>query len=71
MAKPCINMRGKALRRLIAFVGAAAFVLQGYDQAVANGLLTLPTFISTFPQTDTINTMAAQKSHNANVQGKS
>jgi hypothetical protein len=70
MAKPFVAVRGKSLRLLIAFVGATAFVLQGYDQAVANGLLTLPTFISTFPQTDTINTTGAQKSQNANVQGR-
>lgn len=69
MAKELITMRGNALRRLIAFVGAAAFVLQGYDQSVMNGLLTLSTFLETFPETDTTNTKGSQKSRNANVQG--
>lgn len=35
----------------MSIIAATAFALQGYDQAVANGLLTLPTFLSTFPQT--------------------
>ena len=71
MSKGIFGLRGKALEILIALVGATAFLLQGYDQAVANGLLTLDTFITTFPQTDTINTTGAQKSHNANIKGQS
>ncbi len=65
------NLRGKALTRTLGIVGATAFCLQAYDQAVANGLLTLPTFISVFPQIDTSSPdlSDAQKSHNATVQG--
>ncbi len=64
-----IKLRGPRLSLLVGFVGAMAFLLQGYDQArdvecyqcycltilqaVINGLLTLPTWESTFPSIDT------------------
>ncbi|KAL1979247.1 hypothetical protein VTN96DRAFT_6399 [Rasamsonia emersonii] len=63
------KLRGRSLSLVIGIVGALAFMLQGYDQAVANGLLTVDSFIQTFPQTDTVNTSGAQKSHNATIQG--
>ncbi|CAL5875114.1 uncharacterized protein PFLUO_LOCUS9418 [Penicillium psychrofluorescens] len=63
------KLRGKSLGRVIGVVGAVGFVLQGYDQAVANGLLTLGSFIAVFPQIDTVNTTGAQKSHNSTIQG--
>ncbi|KAJ5175504.1 uncharacterized protein N7482_001381 [Penicillium canariense] len=61
--------RGKSLSRAIGLVGAFGFVLQGYDQAVANGLLTLGSFITVCPQVDTVNTTGSQKSHNSTIQG--
>ncbi|CAI7567773.1 unnamed protein product [Penicillium pancosmium] len=63
------TLRGKSLGRVIGLVGAVGFVLQGYDQAVANGLLTLGSFIAIFPQIDTVNTHGSQKSHNSTIQG--
>lgn len=63
------TLRGKSLSRVIGLVGAVGFVLQGYDQAVANGLLTLGSFIAIFPQIDTVNTSGSQKSHNSTIQG--
>ena len=63
------TIRGKRLSRLVAIIGAFAFCLQGYDQAVANGLLTLPSFIKLFPQIDTVTTSGTTKSHNATIQG--
>lgn len=47
------------------------FFLFGYDQGVMGGLLTLPTFVSIFPEMDTISEhlTAAQKSRNSTVQG--
>lgn len=63
------KLRGKKLSRVISIIGAIGFILQGYDQAVANGLLTLPSFIRVFPQIDTLNTKGAQKSHNSTIQG--
>lgn len=63
------TLRGRSLGRIIGLVGAVGFVLQGYDQAVANGLLTLDSFISVFPEIDTVNTHGSQKSHNSTIQG--
>lgn len=47
------GMRGKRLRYALALTGATAWILQGYDQALMNGLLTLPTFENSFPQIKT------------------
>lgn len=54
---------------VIGLVGAVGFILQGYDQAVANGLLTLGSFIAVFPQIDTVNTSGSEKSQNSTIQG--
>ena len=66
------NLRGKSLTRLLGVVGALAFTLQGYDQAVANGLLTMNSFVKVFPQIDTSNPdlSVSQKSHNSTIQGQ-
>jgi hypothetical protein len=66
------NLRGKWLTRLLGVVGALAFTLQGYDQAVANGLLTMNSFIKVFPQIDTSSARLneSQKSHNSTIQGQ-
>lgn len=63
------NVRGVALQRLVACLGAVAFLLQGYDQSIMNGLLTLPSFIQVLPQIDTLSTTGAQQAQNANIQG--
>ncbi|KAK1996596.1 general substrate transporter [Colletotrichum falcatum] len=47
---PYFGLRGKPLGVLLSIVAATAFALQGYDQAVMNGLLTLDTFGRQFPQ---------------------
>ncbi|OBT72738.1 hypothetical protein VF21_09004 [Pseudogymnoascus sp. 05NY08] len=44
------GLRGSVLRIVMSLVAATAFALQGYDQAVMNGLLSLPTFLYVFPQ---------------------
>ncbi|CAI7587366.1 unnamed protein product [Penicillium glandicola] len=63
------KLKGKSLSLVIGLVGAVGFILQGYDQAVANGLLTLGSFIAVFPQIDTVNTSGSVKSHNSTIQG--
>ncbi|CRL30578.1 Sugar/inositol transporter [Penicillium camemberti] len=63
------KLRGKSLSLVIGLVGAVGFILQGYDQAVANGLLTLGSFIAVFPQIDTVNTSGSEKAHNSTIQG--
>ncbi|CAG8312614.1 unnamed protein product [Penicillium salamii] len=63
------KLRGKSLSRVIGLIGAVGFVLQGYDQAVSNGLLTLGSFIAVFPQIDTVHTTGSEKSYNSTIQG--
>lgn len=53
------GFRGKSLSTVLSIVAATAFALQGYDQAVMNGLLTLDTFKHQFPWIK-----------NANIEGK-
>lgn len=45
--------------------------LFGYDQGVMGGLLTLSTFVETFPEMDTVSKhlTAEQKSKNSTIQG--
>jgi hypothetical protein len=63
------ELRGPRLSLAVGIVGALGFMLQGYDQAVTNGLLTLDSFVKTFPTIDTVNTTGAQESHNSTIQG--
>lgn len=63
------GLRGRRLSLAVGFVGAVGFMLQGFDQAVANGLLTLNSFVKTFPQMDTVNTSGAVEAHNSLIQG--
>lgn len=42
-----------SLGLVVGTIGATAFLLQGYDQGVMNGLLTLPTFERRFPSINT------------------
>ena len=44
------GLRGRPLAVVVSLVAATAFMLQGYDQAVMNSLVTLPTFDSVFPE---------------------
>lgn len=62
--------RGASLQRIIATIGAVAFLLQGYNQSMMNGLLTLPAFNKLIPESDTINTEGAVKAHHAKIQGR-
>lgn len=63
------DLRGRTLTVVVSVIGAMGFALQGYDQAVANGLLTLKSFMRTFPAIDTVNTTGAVKSRNSTIQG--
>lgn len=68
---PYWGLRGKSLNQAVASLAGMGFFLFGYDQGVMGGLLTLPTFVSIFPEMDTISEhlTAAQKSRNSTVQG--
>lgn len=43
--------------------------LFGYDQGVMGGLLTLPSFVRTFPEIDVVNASPAESDHVALIQG--
>lgn len=64
------NLRGPAL--LSAQTWAAilpAYILFGWNNAVAGPLLDLPSWVQTFPKIDTVNTTGHLKDHNAKLQG--
>ncbi|KAK9462154.1 general substrate transporter [Lipomyces oligophaga] len=65
------GLRGKHLNVYLAFVAGLGFFLFGYDQGVTGGLLTLETFITTFPEMDTTSDSLSEstQSHNSTIQG--
>ncbi|PYH78796.1 general substrate transporter [Aspergillus uvarum CBS 121591] len=67
---PYFGLRGSQLERAVMWlVVCPAFVCYGYNQAVTGGLLTLESFIRTFPQMNTLTTTGAQQSYNSTIQG--
>lgn len=69
---PYFGLRGSALSRaIICLVVCPAFITYGYNLSVAGGLLTLESFVETFPQIDTVNTTGAQQHYNSTIQGMS
>lgn len=67
---PYLGLRGSALSRAIIWlVVCPAFFCYGYNLSVAGGLLTLDSFIKTFPQLDTITTDGEQQHYNSTIQG--
>lgn len=68
--KPYFGLRGTPLNvATILLVVCPAFLCYGCNQAVAGGLLTLESFVDTFPQVDTIHTTGGQPHFNSNIQG--
>lgn len=64
------GLRGYKLNVAIAVVAGTDFALFGYDQGVMGGLLTLPSFLEVFPQTNVQNPPEGWSSSRAsNVQG--
>lgn len=61
-------LTGTRLQLALAITGAVAWVLQGYDQALMNGLLTLPSFTATFPSIDT--STSALKAKHSTLEGQ-
>ncbi|KAG7747217.1 hypothetical protein KL929_002982 [Ogataea haglerorum] len=62
------NLRGTKLSIAIALAGASAWILQGYDQAIMNGLLTMKTFEKQFPTLNT-NRPGVNKQHATVIEG--
>ncbi|KAJ7171731.1 putative MFS sugar transporter [Mycena crocata] len=65
-----LGLRGKSLNAALVWaVIMPAYLLFGYNNGVAGGLLDLPAWVEQFPQIDTDNTKGAQKTHNSHIQG--
>ena len=65
-----LGLRGSRLINfMILVVVCPAYILLGYNNAVFGGLLTLPSFLSTFPSIDTVNTSGSTAAENARIQG--
>ncbi|CAL5874528.1 uncharacterized protein PFLUO_LOCUS8824 [Penicillium psychrofluorescens] len=72
--KPYFGLRGTRLNIVISLVAGLDFLLFGYDQGVMGGLLTLNSFVTTFPEIDTTaagekGLSPAQTSRRSTVQG--
>ncbi|KAH9814335.1 general substrate transporter [Melampsora americana] len=70
---PYWGLQAEPLNLAIATLAGIGFLLFGYDQGVMGGLLTLPTFVATFPELDTTSAFltSEQKKRNSTVQGVS
>ncbi|MCJ1307675.1 hypothetical protein MMC25_001323 [Agyrium rufum] len=69
-----LGLTGTKLNIAIAILAGLDFFLFGYDQGVLGGLLTLNSFVKTFPQIDTTDAGTAgltpsQKNHRSTIQG--
>jgi len=65
-----LGFRGKALSHaMIWILIMPAYLLFGFNNGVAGGLLSMPAFVKQFPRTDTVNTTGDLKTHNSRIQG--
>ncbi|KAL2204277.1 general substrate transporter [Sarocladium strictum] len=63
-------LRGRKLQMAqIWAVILPCYILFGFNNAVAGGFLSLPSWVATFPQLDTVHTVGAAKDHNSTLQG--
>ncbi|KAJ7037429.1 putative MFS sugar transporter [Mycena alexandri] len=70
MMQQYFGLRGKSLNAALVWaVIMPSYLLFGYNNGVAGGLLDLPAWVALFPQIDTVNTTGAQKAHNSHIQG--
>ncbi|CRG87564.1 Sugar transporter STL1 [Talaromyces islandicus] len=72
--KSYLGLRGTKLNIAVGVIAGLDFLLFGYDQGVMGGLLTLDSFIKTFPQLDTSsdaynNLSKSAQLHQSNIQG--
>lgn len=70
--KQYFGLRGPTLNRVaVLLVVWPAFGCYAYNLAVMGGLLTLDSFIETFPILDTVTTTGAKRHFNSQIQGLS
>ncbi|EKG12331.1 Sugar/inositol transporter [Macrophomina phaseolina MS6] len=64
------GLRGTRLNVAVGFIAGLDFLLFGYDQGVMGGLLTLPSFLKTFPEIDVNSgTTQGERDHISTIQG--
>lgn len=69
-SKKYFGLQGQTLGRLqMALIVAPSFILFGYNQAGIGGLITGEDWVKTFPEIDTVNATAADKSAKSTLQG--
>ncbi|RFU31238.1 hypothetical protein B7463_g5125, partial [Scytalidium lignicola] len=70
MTAKYLGLRGTRLVQfMIATIVAPTYFLLGYNNAVFGGLLTLESFVKTFPRIDTVHTTGSTQAENARIQG--
>jgi hypothetical protein len=70
MGKKYLGLRGNRLVHfMITAVVAPTYFLLGYNNAVFGGLLTLDSFVSTFPRINTIHPTRSVVTEDARIQG--
>ncbi|KAL1986050.1 hypothetical protein VTN96DRAFT_7063 [Rasamsonia emersonii] len=74
MARRFLGLRGTKLNIAIGVIAGLDFLLFGYDQGVMGGLLTLDSFIKTFPEIDTSSPAyhalsQSEQNHQSTIQG--
>lgn len=68
--KQFFGLRGQSLSYAVVAIAGIDFLLFGYDQGVMSGLLTLPSFLSVFPELDVANPPpGVSASHTSTIQG--
>lgn len=63
------GLEGTKLNIAIGVIAGIDFLLFGYDQGVMGGLLTLPSFLETFPEIDVAAAPPERQSHVSTIQG--
>ncbi|KAL1638429.1 hypothetical protein SLS56_000238 [Neofusicoccum ribis] len=64
------GLRGTKLNVAVGVIAGLDFLLFGYDQGVMGGLLTLPSFLNTFPEIDVnAGTSQGDRDHRSTIQG--
>ncbi|KAF2732475.1 sugar transporter STL1 [Polyplosphaeria fusca] len=63
------GLKGSRLNVAVSVIAGLDFLLFGYDQGVMGGLLTLPSFVHTFPEIDVGGAAPQDRSHVSTIQG--
>lgn len=65
-----LGLRGKALTHFITWaVICPAYILFGWNNALAGGVLDMESWVKMFPRIDTLTTTGEQNARNAQLQG--